>query len=255
MIDNSDGYIDDPLLPIVEEAMRTFRVANSLNKFILERIENAFERYEIKLENVISTEREALWLVEEHAVRALAAKISMTWSFLEPADSPFSNEAEAVAWLNGRPVTTTAATASVWFEGSRDWIEKSLWLVIAQIRSRQRELYKSSKHMRKSHWAEFVVSNSRLPPATQELVFDLCQIWHDFVDPKLGLPRRDPSPSNPLLRFLDRLLAVAMAEGRPSAKTLLQYVQRVVRPALTSAGTRLEAVDLRTGFERDESPR
>ena len=113
-----------------------------------------------------------------------------------------------------------------------NWKARSLWNVRQELDAELGDLIAWDKARWKQHWSRPPETTSRLPTDLQEMIFDFCQAWHDFVGPDLGLPRRDPNPSNPLLRFLDCCLKKALDEQRPAARTVLQLVHDHIRPAI-----------------------
>lgn len=70
----------------------------------------------------------------------------------------------------------------------------------------------------------------------EALIERLARAWMRHVNPSLSLPRRDPNPTSPLLRFLDAMMEHAFGINRPEAKTVLTFLADHLRPAIAQGG-------------------
>ncbi|MGD9740738.1 MAG: hypothetical protein AB7O56_03465 [Bauldia sp.] len=190
----------------------------------------------------------------EHLQRALAALIASRWTFDSDDElAPFDDEEGAFQWLSGNGQNEDAGEPGPFFEDSSRWDERTLWSLIADGNRRLGDLVAFEKGLWKHHWSRPVRTPSRLPWPVQKLIFDLCQIWHDHVSPRLGLPRRDPNPDNPLLRFVDTGLSLALAEGRPAKDTVLNVISKFIRPAILQRAAD-DGSPMRVDLQDDENP-
>ncbi|MEI9410859.1 hypothetical protein [Mesorhizobium salmacidum] len=168
----------------------------------------------------------------EHLDRALAAVLVKAWSFRDQEFAPFTDEAGAYAWLQGEGPNSDDPEPYGHFDRENNWKVRSLWEVRRQIDAELGDLMAWDRARWKQHWSSPPMTTSRLPVNLQEMIFDFCQVWHDVVDETLGLPRRDPNPTNPLFRFVDYCLSIALGDQRPAPKTVLQLISRHLRPAI-----------------------
>lgn len=200
-------------------------VAESVSRF-LENWDEAFGTEDARLTRII-----------DHLDAALAAIVAEEWTFRpddEEDDScaPFHDEQSALAWLRGDGESGDAGEPGDYLDDDRDWLVRSVWNARKEVAAQHASLIGWDKARWKTHWTRPPATTSRLPEPLQELIFDLARIWHDHVDRDLGLPRRDPDPDNPLLRFIDAGLSLALGERRPKKSQLLQFVADHARPAI-----------------------
>ncbi|GLQ78076.1 hypothetical protein GCM10007881_15920 [Mesorhizobium huakuii] len=180
-------------------------------------------------------ESSRLYRAQEHLDRALAAVLVKEWTLHGDEFAPFTDEAGAYAWLQGEGPNADDPEPNGHFDRSNNWRVRSLWDVRCDIEAELNDLMAWDKARWKHHWSRPPSTTSRLPVSLQEMIFDFCQVWHDLVDEKLGLPRRDPNPTNPLLRFIDYCLSIALGDQRPAAKTILQLIHDHIRPEIHAA--------------------
>ncbi|MBB3998628.1 hypothetical protein GGR04_002476 [Aureimonas pseudogalii] len=76
----------------------------------------------------------------------------------------------------------------------------------------------------------------KLEHKTVTLIEALARSWVAHIDPDLALPRRDPNPTSPLLRFIDAMMLHALGADRPEPKVVLTFLADHVRPALRQGG-------------------
>ncbi|MER8453099.1 hypothetical protein NKG60_24445 [Mesorhizobium sp. M1428] len=200
---------------------------------MIELIELAIERFLDGWSESYSAEYDRLSRALEHIDRALASILIKSWSFHDEDDLwAFRTEGEAYAWLQGEGPNAECPEPDGHFDRSNNWKIRSLWDVRCDISAEFGDLMSWDKARWKLHWTRPPSTTSRLPTDLQEMIYDFCQVWHDYVDPSLGLPRRNPNPSNPLIRFIDCCLKVPLGDQRPAPKTLLQLVQDHIRPVI-----------------------
>jgi len=200
---------------------------------LLDLVNLALQRYSDGWSEKFDSEMARLSPILEHLDRALAALLASSWTFAADDEFwAFRDADEAYAWLQGKGPNLDCPRPDGHFDRLRDWRVRSLWDLREDVESELGDILAHDKARWKHHWSRPPSTSSRLPQAVEELIFDVCQAWHDLVDPRLGLPRRDPDPWNPLLLFLDECLAIALGDDRPSSKTLLQLVSRHLRPAI-----------------------
>lgn len=165
------------------------------------------------------------------AVNLAIATLIADFDFSENDYVPFNNRKSAYDWLNGDNLCDCEPQYCL---DENDWMLKSLWLV----RNRLDEQIDGMTKFDKIRDSELFYS----PPLTAgtlsisypvySLINALCVVWQNEVDADLGLPRRDANPDNPLLRFIDICLNCILGDERPAKKTILQIVQRHIRPEL-----------------------
>ncbi|UVC12837.1 hypothetical protein [Mesorhizobium onobrychidis] len=193
----------------------------------------AINRFLEGWEEFYSAENARLFRIQEHVDQALAALIVKAWRFHDDDDyRPFTDEAGAYAWLQGEGENPDAGDPGEYFARSNNWKMRSLWDVRQEIEAEILDLSSWDEARHDAHWTRAPETSSRLPTKLQEMTHDFCQAWHDIVDEKLGLPRRDPNPTNPLLRFIDYCLSIPLGDQRPAPKTILQLVHDHIRPAI-----------------------
>ena len=198
---------------------------------LVELVSLAIDRYLDGWGEFYTQESARLFRVQEHIDRALAAIIVDAWTLDEDDEfRPFHDEAGCYAWLQGEGENSNNSVADL--STSNNWKIRSLWNVRQETDTEIGNLDAWDKARWKHHWTRPPETTSRLPTTLQEMIFDLCQAWHDLIDEKLGLPRRDPNPNNPLLRYIDYCLTIALGEQRPAPKTVLQLVHDHIRPAI-----------------------
>ncbi|MHA6644579.1 hypothetical protein [Mesorhizobium sp. A623] len=214
-------------------------VRESLGRY-LENWDETFGRESTRLSGVI-----------ENLDRALAAIITDEWTF-DPDDgyAPFHDEASAFAWLSGKGENPDVGEPGGYFERESNWTVRSLWNVRKEVETQYWDLVAWDKARWKLHWTRAPETTANLPSDLQELIHDLCQIWHDHVDEQLGLPRKDPNPDNPLLRFIDACLVVPLGDQRPPKKSVLDFVVKRIRPAIREADAESVREEERRRFKR-----
>ncbi|WP_027154435.1 hypothetical protein [Mesorhizobium sp. WSM2561] len=199
---------------------------------LVELVTLALDRFLDGWQEFYDEESSRLSRVLEHVDRALAAVLVKAWSFHDDEFAPFTDEAGAYAWLQGEGPNSDDPEPYGHFDRENNWTVRSLWDVRCQIDAELGDLMAWDKARWKHHWSRPPETTSRLPANLQEMIFDFCQVWHDVVDDNLGLPRRDPNPTNPLLRFVDYCLSIALGDQRPASKTVLQLIADHIRPAI-----------------------
>jgi hypothetical protein len=200
-------------------------------------VELAIETINRFLENwdeYYKTESQRLLRVQEHIHRAIAGLIADRYQWEGDGEEyiPFSDEDGAYRWLEGDGDNPEADKPSDYLDQENDWEIRSLWDVAKSIDRQWSELDSWDEVRENEHWNVTPKSPSRLPPYQMELISHFSRIWHDHVDMQLGLPRKDPNPDNPLLRFVDAGMAICLGEKRPLKKTILQMVAKHIKPAL-----------------------
>ncbi|MEK1886052.1 MAG: hypothetical protein AAAB35_00430 [Phyllobacterium sp.] len=205
------------------------KVAHSLNRY-LENWDEAFERESSRLKRII-----------DGLNTALAAILAKKWTFPDSDSMPFHDEASAFGWLSAKGAIPPyigghedfiLGDPDLLLEFERDWHTHNLWEVRKDFEQQHRDLLEFHASRAKDHPSRQPTSAARLPADIQELIHDLCQIWHDHVDSQLRLPRKDPQPNNPLLRFIDECLTIALGNQRPAKKTLLDFILKRSRHAI-----------------------
>ena len=111
------------------------------------------------------------------------------------SDSDFTSYADeqtALLWLESFK-TSSAQEQKLGRE--RDWMVRSLWEIKRETEIELGELEHADDERGQLAYSSYPPAPSRsFDHPVQRLIFDLCQVWHDFVDRNLGLPRRDPEP-------------------------------------------------------------
>ncbi|ESY85799.1 hypothetical protein X739_16075 [Mesorhizobium sp. LNHC220B00] len=200
---------------------------------LVELVSLAIDRYLDGWGQFYDEESSRLSRILEHVDRALAAVLVNAWSFHRDDEfAPFIDETGAYAWLQGEGPNADNPEPDGHFDHENNWKVRSLWDVRRQIDAELGDLMAWDRARWKQHWSSPPMTTSRLPVNLQEMIFDFCQVWHDVVDDKLGLPRRDPNPANPLLRFVDYCLSVALGDRRPTPETVLDLITKHIRPAI-----------------------
>ena len=144
----------------------------------------------------------------------------------------FHGEEGALKWLT-RDGHMAEGELDDYVGHSKHWMVRGLWNIRLGIEAEIHDLDNWERAYSKNQLLPgSPQTRSRLPGNLQDLIYQLCRIWYDQVDKQLGLPRRSPNPDNPLLRFIDVCLAIVHGDRRPPKKTVLQLVQRFLRPAI-----------------------
>ncbi|CAN7173725.1 hypothetical protein [Mesorhizobium caraganae] len=218
---------------------------------LIELIQLAVDRFLDGWSEYYSTESESLTRALEHIDRVLASVLVKSWSFHDDDDFwAFRTEDEAFAWLQGEGPNAECKEPDGHFDRSNNWKIRSLWDVRSDIVAEIGDLMSWDKARWKLHWTRPPSTTSQLPTDLQEMIYDFCQVWHDHIDPSLGLPRRDPNPSNPLIRFIDSCLKAPLGDQRPAPKTVLQLVHDHIRPAIREYDeARVQAAEARHPME------
>ncbi|WP_027231522.1 hypothetical protein [Phyllobacterium sp. UNC302MFCol5.2] len=214
------------------------RVADCLHRYV-ENWPDAFER-----------ESSRLMRITDGINRALAAMIAKSWTFSQDESPPFHDEDSAFAWLTSEgkePIPiggyddyTFGGGTDELFEFERDWTMHNLWEVRKAFEREHLDLLEWNKFRKNDPLSRPPKSAVRLPADVQELIHDLCQIWHDHIDRQLGLPSRSPRPSNPLLRFIGACLTIALGDQRPADKTVLDFILKRSRPTIRRRDAKYE---------------
>jgi hypothetical protein len=199
-------------------------VIEIINKFL----ENWDEYY--------SNESRRLLKIEEHILRALAGLIVDRYQWEGDAEEyiPFEDEEGAYRWLSGNGDNPNNDDPHSYLDDESDWEIRSLWDVAKSIDREWSGLegWAEARTDEEYHQWGIPETPSRLPYFKMELISHFCRIWHDQVDAQLGLPRKDPNPDNPLLRFIDAGMAVCLGDKRPHKKTVLQMIAKYIKPAI-----------------------
>jgi hypothetical protein len=175
-----------------------------------------------------------------HLDSALAAMLA-TYRFAEDDEfAPFQDEASALSWLEGNGGNPNAGKPEDFIARRSEWALRNVWLAKVEAVEELMNLYAWDENRDDVARIPKLQTRSYLDLPLQQLITQLCWIWRDHVDEALGLPRRDPNPDNPLLRYLDAVLEIAMGERRPAKKTLLTFVADWVKPAIRRAAAEYE---------------
>ncbi|RWG82871.1 MAG: hypothetical protein EOQ69_15140 [Mesorhizobium sp.] len=213
-------------------------------------VEESINRYLENVEEFFNSESGRLRRIVEGLSRSLAATIANKWTFdVDDESAPFHDEASAFAWLSPEreePVSIghyedfIVPGRDEFFQIESDWLIRSIWNVRKEYEAQYWNLLAWYDSRWKDHWNRPPGSPARLPTDLQGLIQDLCQIWHDHVDRGLRLPRKDPEPDSPLLRFIDVSLTVPLGDQRPAKKTVLDFVSKHCRPLIRRKDAKIE---------------
>ncbi|MBZ9954312.1 MULTISPECIES: hypothetical protein [unclassified Mesorhizobium] len=208
-------------------------------------VEDAINQYQENWRSAVNEECSRLERILDGLCAALAPIIAEGWKFADGLPAPFHDEASAYRWLKAEGEQPAWVGGDVFPAPERDehfalyggdWMTTGLWERYKKIHSQLSDLHAYGDFRSKDHWAKPPAPGSRMPLIVQELIHGLCQVWHDHTDARLGLPRRDPDPENPLLRFVDACLAIAIGDDRPGKATLLDFIARRSRPEILEKG-------------------
>ncbi|PAP92163.1 hypothetical protein CIT31_29855 [Mesorhizobium wenxiniae] len=163
----------------------------------------------------------------EYLERALAAHIARHWN-LDDELAPFTDEESAFEWLGGGDDLNSEV--GDYLGGSDRYFERTMWHLLSETWEWLNSAIQAEKIVEREHWNRGIESRSRLPEHIFNFIRDICVIWSRFVDPDLGLPRRDPDPDNPLIRFVRLPLEKLLGEHCPPNKTLHTAIIDHIRP-------------------------
>jgi hypothetical protein len=175
---------------------------------------------------------------------ALAAIISEKYSFdVNDELAPFRNEEQARVWLAGESEIGDAGEPSDFFHRNSDWSVRSLWDVCQEVEDELSDIVSLEKAHWKHHPSRPPDTPSQLPTDVQELIYDLCVLWHNSVDKNLGLPSKTAGKENELLRFIDACFAIVLGGARPNSQTVKLFISRYIRPAIVAEPGDVTGVD------------
>jgi hypothetical protein len=209
-------------------------------------VEDAINHYREDWRYAVGKECARLERILDALCAALAPIIAADWKFADGVPAPFDDEASAYRWLKAEGEQPVWVGGDVFPAPERDehfaiyggdWMTAGLWERYKKIHSQLSNFGAYGDFRSKDHWAQPPTPGSRLPLLAQEAVHGLCLVWHDHVDTRLGLPRRDPTPDNPLLRFVDACLSIATGGNRPGKATLLDFIARRSRTEIREEGS------------------
>lgn len=204
----------------------------SQQKKFLAMLKASVRRYKLIEEGTYFEAMKNSLKIAESLEQALAVRMLTRWQFdpndeLAPDDHPLSEE-KILDWIE-----TDWDNARGYLEHSDSYFERALMHLIDDARGELELWHWHDKLLDREHWSSMRHdTNSQLTQALQDLVFDLCYLWRDFVDPSLGLPRRDVDTDNPLIRYLMTVISKVVDEDPPKKMKLHTLVQTHLRPML-----------------------
>lgn len=218
---------------------------NRIIEMVIEIIRTFLENWD----EYYSNESQRLLRIEDHIHRALAGLIAdrYQWEGVDEEYIPFEDEEGAYRWLGGHGDKPDAGDPDGILDDENDWEIRSLWNVAKSIRRECSGIEGAAEAHEDYQWRT-PDTPSRLPYFQMELISHFCRIWHGQVDSQLGLPRKDPNPDNPLLRFVDAGMMVCLGDKRPHKKTVLQMIAKHIKPAIQKE----DEEELERKKERDE---
>lgn len=235
---------------LMRHARKAAPVTKEAEDTICSLVEQSINRYLENVEEFFNNESSRLRRIIEGLNRSLAAIVAKEWTFDQDDEFvPFRDEVSAFAWLSADGEQPTYIGGSEdfvvsgrdeFFQLQRDWNIRSLWIVRKEYETKYWDLLAWREFRGKDHWNRPPETSARLPADLQGLIHDLCQIWHDHVDARIRLPRKDPDPQNPVLRFIDECLSGALGDERPAMKTVLDFVSKHCRPLIRRKDAKIE---------------
>ena len=201
---------------------------------ITEQVRDVVEKHLDGWRENYSSEYERLDKVINLLDHSLAAILVTEWNIIDWEFPPFFDEKSAFHWLQGNRdgIDEEVVEPCEGLDSIDQWSIRSIWLVRKDYETQLINLVDCDHARAKDTWIGTWKTGSTLPHDMQDLIVALSRIWLSSVFSELKLGQRNPNTDNPLLRFIDSCLKIAVGENRPEKKTLHTFIQDHLRPKL-----------------------